>query len=493
MSLMKPENRRLAWFYAAFLISTLIIPGITYGVGANIEGGVTRYLATEAETPVAGECPGWHWHWVLNPRNPCEMLAYAHGLRQASLWFGVFALSVPLLIILLAYFSSKNPLLMGFGFPPLVQLGNLTATGAIAGPLLLLMLAAYLALRHYLDVDMSIARIWVFLLFPILFVIPLFRLVWSLGEWDDQAMRVLPVREEDTPGIWDVVRTVAQRVKVQAPHHILLTEKPLFFVTRSRLNTLNAGEKLYGWKLGLSGPVYRLLDSDEFRAVVGHELAHLRPGLSPYILNLSASWVGFRMSARQGQPAGNPVASIFPGFSTFTVVFLSLSRFACQSRPGFEEKADRTALSACEPEHLVKAVLKTSIAGSVLATLSTEQAGDWMAQVQEKFPGNRPLAQAACIAMIAGQLNVDQVKIEIDRAEHNDFMRFHPAIAERAVALGVNYDAVIDAVLEDLRNWRPPGKDELTPVEEALTSAGNEPDPPGEAVVSPRDRVTGQE
>lgn len=198
-----PENRRLAWLYVAFLISTLIIPAITYGVGANIEGGVTRYLATEGETPVAGECPGWHWHWVLNPRNPCEMLAYAHGLKQASLWFGVFALSVPLLIILLAYFASKRPLLMGLGFPPLVQLGNLTAAGAIAGPLLLLVLAAYLALRHYLGVDMSLARIWMFLLFPVFLVIPLFRLLWSLGEWDEQAMRVLPVPENDAPGIWD--------------------------------------------------------------------------------------------------------------------------------------------------------------------------------------------------------------------------------------------------------------------------------------------------
>lgn len=489
----KPENRRLGWLYAAFLVSTLIIPAITYGVGANIEGGVTRYLATEGETPVAGECPGWHWHWVLNPRNPCEMLAYAHGLKESSLWFGVFALSVPLLIVLLAYVASKRPLLMGLGFPPLVQLGNLTAAGAIAGPLLLLVLAVYLALRHYLGVDMSLARIWPFLLFPVLLVIPLFRVLWSVGEWEEQAMRVLPVPEDNAPGIWGEVRDIAQRIKVYAPHHIVLLEEPLFFVTRSRINTLNKGEKLYGWKLGLSGPVHRLLNRDELRAVVGHESAHMRPGLSPYILNLSANWVGFRLSARQGQPAGNLVASIFPGFSTLTVVFLSLSRFARQSRPGFEEKADRAALSVCEPEQLVKAVLKTALAGSALRTFGSEAGRDWMARAQEKFPGNRPLAQAACIAMIAGQLTMDQVKVEIENAELNDVVRFHPAIAERAAALGVDYDATIKAVLEDLRNWRPPAKDELTPVEETLTSAENEPERPGETLISPRDRVMGQE
>ena len=471
----KPENQRLAWFYAAFLVSTLIIPAITYGVGASIEGGVTRYLATGGETPVAGECPGWHWHWVLNPRNPCEMLAYAHGLKQVSLWFGVFALSVPLLIVLLAYLASKKPLLMGLGFPLLVQLGNVTAMSAIAGPLLLLVLAAYLALRHYLGVDMSLARIWMFLLFPVLLVIPLFRLLWSVGEWDEQAMRVLPVPEDDAPGIWDEVRDMAQRVKVYVPHHVLLLEEPIFFVTRSRINTLKKGEKLYGWKLGLSAPVLRLLGTDELRAVLGHEMAHMRPGLSPYILNLSANWVGFRMRARQGQPVGNPAASIFPGFSTLTIIFLSLSRFACQSRPRFEGKADRAALSACEPEQLVKAVLKTAIAGSVLGSLSSEAGRDWIAKANEKFPGNRPLALAACIAMIAGQLSVDQIKDFIDRAERNDFFRFHPAIAERAAALGVDYDASIKAVLEDLQNWRPPGKDELTPVEETLTSTENEP------------------
>lgn len=289
------------------------------------------------------------------------------------------------------------------------------------------------------------------------------------------------------------MRDITQRVKVYAPRHILLLEEPLFFVTRSRINTLNKGEKLYGWKLALSGPVYRLLGRDELRAVVGHELAHMRPGLSPYILNLSANWVGFRMSARQGQQAGYPVASIFPGFSTLTMIILSLSRLACKSRPGFEEKADRAALAACESVQLVKAILKTAIAGSVLRSLSSEAGRDWLTEVQKKFPGNRPLALAACIAMIAGRLNVDQVKIEIENAELNDFVRFHPAIAERAGALGVSYEAAIKAILEDFRSWRPTAKDELTPVEEALTSTKNEPEQPGEALIKPRERVMSQD
>lgn len=417
------------------------------------------------------------------------MFAYSHGLKQASLWFGILALSVPLVIILLAYVASKRPLLMGLGFPPLVQMGNLTAAGAIAGPVLLLVLATYLALRYYLGVDMSLAQIWIFLLFPVLMVISIIRALWSLGEWEEQAMRVLPVPEDDAPGIWNEVRDIARQVKVYAPHHILLLEEPLFFVTRSRVNTLNKGEKLYGWKLGLSGLVYRLLGRDELRAVVGHESAHMRPGLSPYVLNLSANWVGFRMSARQGQPVGNLMTSILPGFSTLTMILLSLSQFACQSRPAFEEKADRAALAVCEPEQLVKAILKTAIAGSALGMLNSEAGRDSVANVQAKFPGNRPLALAACVALIAAQLDVDKVKVEIDRAEDNDFTRFHPGIAERAAALGVDYEASINAVLDDLRNWHPPGKDELTPVEVALTSAENEPEQPGEAVISPRDRV----
>lgn len=492
----KPEARRFAFLLAAFLLSVLIIPAVSYGVGASIERGVTRYLATEGEVPVAGDCPGWSWHWTATPNNPCEMLAYAHGLKQASLWFVAFGVATPFLILLLGYLLSKRALAMGLGFPILVHLGGVIAVGAILVPVGFIFAAVFLSIRHFLGFDMSFMRIapyFVFLAGGICF--RLIRRIFALGEWQEQSMRVLPLNEDEESDVWKLVHEVAERIKVYPPHYVLLSEKPGFFVTRSRINTLNKGEKLYGWKLGLSAPARRLLSEGEFRAVVGHELAHMRPGMSPYILNLSLPWVQFRQLARHGEGIfpGMLILALVPGLATLEFVFMGLSSLACASRPRFESKADKTALAVARPDDLVSALLKSAIFNLVSICIHTEGGNEVLQEAQRRFEDNRSLGLAACAVGFARWIDRDKMRAEIDRLDESDVLRFHPAIAERAAALGVDYGAAILKVVDELRDWSSPPEDELSGIERALMAAEHEPDAPEGTVVSPRDRVMEQD
>ena len=80
------------------------------------------------------------------------------------------------------------------------------------------------------------------------------------------------VSRADEPQLWATVDDVASAVGTRPPDNIVLGLNPELFVTQTEVRALSG--QLKGRTLYLSLPLTRLMDQDELRAILGHELAH---------------------------------------------------------------------------------------------------------------------------------------------------------------------------------------------------------------------------
>ncbi len=113
------------------------------------------------------------------------------------------------------------------------------------------------------------------------------------------------VSREREPDLWRAVDDVARRVGTEPPRSIVVGLEDNFFVTEADVVCLDgpaAGRTLY-----LSLPLCRVLDVDEFRAIVAHELGHFRGRdtefsrkFYPIYAGATASLEGLSTQMRQG-------------------------------------------------------------------------------------------------------------------------------------------------------------------------------------------------
>jgi Zn-dependent protease with chaperone function len=78
----------------------------------------------------------------------------------------------------------------------------------------------------------------------------------------------------EAPILWNHITRVAQKLGALAPEHVVIGLDPTFFVTEAHVLTLSG--TLTGRTLFCSLPLARVLSTDEFTAIVGHELGHFR-------------------------------------------------------------------------------------------------------------------------------------------------------------------------------------------------------------------------
>jgi Zn-dependent protease with chaperone function len=98
----------------------------------------------------------------------------------------------------------------------------------------------------------------------------LFTLV-RRGEVRVFGVRVLP---EDAPRLWDRINGTANQIGALRPENIVVGLDPNFFVTE--LDVKCESGPLSGRTLFCSLPLARILDTEEFVSVIGHELGHFK-------------------------------------------------------------------------------------------------------------------------------------------------------------------------------------------------------------------------
>jgi Zn-dependent protease with chaperone function len=82
------------------------------------------------------------------------------------------------------------------------------------------------------------------------------------------------ISREDSPTLWKTVDDVANKIGANIPKHIVAGFEPNFFVTEANVRCIDG--ELTGETMYVSLPLSRVINIDELRSIIGHELAHYK-------------------------------------------------------------------------------------------------------------------------------------------------------------------------------------------------------------------------
>jgi Zn-dependent protease with chaperone function len=165
-----------------------------------------------------------------------------------------------------------------------------------------------------------------------IFAFVLLRAMWVRFEKPEG----IPLTRDNAPCLYETVDKMTDALDAPRFHHILLTNDFNAFVAqRPRLG-------IFGWQVNylcLGLPLMQSLSTEQFEAVIAHELGHLRGGhgrFGGWIYRVNVTWEQL-LSRLEGQGAGNILGAFFNWYAP---------RFAAYSfalRRGDEYEADACA------------------------------------------------------------------------------------------------------------------------------------------------------
>lgn len=173
------------------------------------------------------------------------------------------------------------------------------------------------------------------------------------------------ITSENGEGLVNLVNEVADAVGSQRPNNIVAGLEPSFYVTGSRVSLAYDAEPLQGTTLYVPLTFLRILNLDELRSVIGHEMGHFKGKDTEYSKKFSPAYS--RMGAAIGSLSGEKGTSLV---NVPTVAFLVLihDEFAVVERKIGREReicADREGARVGSAKGLATALLKFSEYGQL--------------------------------------------------------------------------------------------------------------------------------
>ena len=82
------------------------------------------------------------------------------------------------------------------------------------------------------------------------------------------------ISEQEQPELFKIIKTISKEVNSIFPDNIIIGNQIGFFVTAANVLIPNENKKVSGNTLYVSLPFFTILTEDEFKGIIGHELAH---------------------------------------------------------------------------------------------------------------------------------------------------------------------------------------------------------------------------
>jgi heat shock protein HtpX len=176
----------------------------------------------------------------------------------------------------------------------------------------------------------------------------------KIVEW---SMHVRYVKREEQPRLYQMVESLAQRARMPMPR-VGISPIPL-------PNAFAFGRSIRDGRVCVTEGIMRLLDDDELKAVLGHELSHIRNrdvltmtllSVIPMIMYRIAWHFMFYGGSRRRDDRGGSTALIGLAAFVFYLVTNLLVMYASRIREYF---ADRGSVDlGCKPAHLASSLYK---------------------------------------------------------------------------------------------------------------------------------------
>jgi Zn-dependent protease with chaperone function len=265
---------------------------------------------------------------------------------------------------------------------------------------------------------------------------------------------------DELPQLRARVRRVAAKLGVAAPPRIIVGLEPRCFAWTAPVALRGgelwpAAETIYLPLLAL-----RVLTGTELDAVIGHELAHFRGGDVRFTQRFFPALHALRLArwlSRLAKGARKRITLPRIAMAGMLILAFFLSTGISQQR---ELAADRAAATAASPPAVVAALFKLSVLGAAWqAWPELDPEGPAIRRVAVKHPESlrhsnlieRQLDIAQILlARFSPQVNREALRRWLSGPSLAHPLDTHPTTSQRAAALGVDLEAVLDGVLRDI-------------------------------------------
>lgn len=244
----------------------------------------------------------------------------------------------------------------------------------------------------------------------------------------DEIASALPVTRAQAPALWRIVEEVADQLGTAPPDNLLLTLGPLCFGTESPVRLADA--TVTGRTLGLSLVLLYLLDVDELRAVIAHELDHFRrqdtrpKRLQTLFTDFAARTLLVVATVTARLP--DPICALLRPLVRF-----GLARFAFWQRAKMVERellADRAAADLAGTAAWASSLVKADLVTAVWSVIEDEL-------LQDRAKGAVPLG--AVVALTVREFfSGSDLPDWIGRSDQSSEWWTHPHMVERLAARG---------------------------------------------------------
>lgn len=257
------------------------------------------------------------------------------------------------------------------------------------------------------------------------------RSVFALFTPEPIAVSGRALDEADAPGLWRLVRGLAQRQDALIPDAVIVGLTGGFFVTEGTVCVHPAGTTLAGRTLYLPAPYLGVLDGRELAAVIGHELAHFAGEDTAYSRRFTPIYTGLHraLAALSGAGVGDLLTrpAMHLGYRSLSTFDAAVARWS-RAR---EFEADRRGALVSGPQPAASALLRVGGLGPVVGrTLRSA--------FTKPDPAPDDLVAAVLDAIPMGGFPDPAAHLDDRQAHPTDT---HPPDRQRITALGIPLDA----------------------------------------------------
>jgi len=167
------------------------------------------------------------------------------------------------------------------------------------------------------------------------------------------------VTREQAPRLWNRVNEVAQRLDALPPEHIIVGLDPNFFVTEAEVQY--PGGTCNGRTLYCSLPLSRILRTEEFIGIIGHELGHFKgedTKFSQQFFPIYRGTVNSIAALQHSGGQGSGVIALLPAIALFSYFLECFSVAESKISRDRELIADRAGVEVSSVHAMATALVK---------------------------------------------------------------------------------------------------------------------------------------
>lgn len=418
-----------------FIVVLFAIPALGWGCAYALMQSLETSEAAAHAAPLSALCPSRPFQWMS--ADLCGPYQHAQTLRDASIGVAASIVTASLLIILAGALARRSERFLTSVFAPATRL-------LIVSLALIILLQGAIAAYSFfnlldhlasLQLIMPAVSIWAAAAAAYL----LLQNVVTVFRSEPLKMRAIELTSHTQPALWQSVGNIARAADAPMPAHIVAGIDDSFFVAAIPI-ALRGGETLHGETLYLSLGLMRILDVEELRAVIAHELAHFKARDAQWTVGFAPTFLALNDVVGRMDDRKNSWVAVGMIPATLLIT-LFMSQFAVAERyhrRRRELEADRIRASIAGATALASALLRLVATHNVMRALSR-------AIAERKLDAKQAQNLSRFFAFWAADYLAKQdtaailAKLATARLPHP--VDTHPRLRDRLVALGLNATA----------------------------------------------------